>query len=328
MPFIELLGQQAAGQAAGNFINEGMGLLFAGPKRKAQLKTAKGLQELQIKGNKELTDYNMAKQLEMWKNTSYPAQMEMMKQAGLNPALMYGMGGGGGQTAQVAQGSVGGQGAETPKASTGNEGMGLMIGQMGLLKAQKENIEADTKQKLANIPKTETETKSLLQGIENQKAVETLTHLQAELQRVQNSIARQTIVDAMQQIETTAKKSIEELRTLKLQNNLSEEQFNDKVKLLREQVISVALNNLLTKAQTEKTQSDTQVNTAQIAKWAEEISQGWEQLDQNAKKIRLEGIMSKIEADRPYIWFPKDGTRKQTKEEFKTELENLINSIK
>ena len=34
------------------------------------------LQNLEIKGSKELTDYNAAKQLEMWKATNYPAQVE------------------------------------------------------------------------------------------------------------------------------------------------------------------------------------------------------------------------------------------------------------
>ncbi len=36
--------------------------------------------------------------MQFWKDTGYEAQMEMMKEAGLNPAMMYGQSGGGGQT--------------------------------------------------------------------------------------------------------------------------------------------------------------------------------------------------------------------------------------
>lgn len=146
---LELLKSTGA-QAAGSIVGEGLGLLTQGIKNKQQLKQAGRLQELEIKGSKELTDYNMSKQLQMWKDTSYGAQVEQMNKAGINPALMYGMGGGGGQTTGNASGSVSGQGAGTAQKSSGSEGMGLLVGQMGLMKAQKENIEADTANKIAD----------------------------------------------------------------------------------------------------------------------------------------------------------------------------------
>ena len=84
--------------------------------------------------------------MEMWKNTSYAAQKEQMQKAGLNPALLYGMSGGGGQT-------TGGSGV-----AVGGNGMGIDIQgglkgamELALLKAQKDNIEADTKKKLTDV---------------------------------------------------------------------------------------------------------------------------------------------------------------------------------
>jgi len=100
-----MLGNLGLGAATGA-ISEGLGLIFQGIKDKQQLKQAGKMQELQIAGNKQLTDYNTAKQLQMWKDTSYGAQKEQMEKAGLYPGLMYGMGGGGGQSNSIAQGNV------------------------------------------------------------------------------------------------------------------------------------------------------------------------------------------------------------------------------
>ena len=52
-----------------------MGLLLEGHNDRRQLRQQEKLQNLEIKGSKELTDYNAAKQLEMWKATNYPAQV-------------------------------------------------------------------------------------------------------------------------------------------------------------------------------------------------------------------------------------------------------------
>lgn len=138
------LGMQAAGQASG----AAMGVIAGSINDGRQYKQQKRLQDLQIQGQQQMTDYNMRKQMEMWQNTSYPAQVEMMKKAGLNPALMYGMGGGGGATTGNASGSVSGATAQqNPGELTGMMGYGL---QLQLLKAQKDNIEADTANKQAD----------------------------------------------------------------------------------------------------------------------------------------------------------------------------------
>lgn len=139
-----MIGQQLGGAALGIEMEKGQ--------NRRQIRQQEKLQELQIKGNKEMTDYQKMKELEMWKATSYPAQMAMMKEAGINPALMYGMSGGGGTT--VGGGGAGVSGAAASGSSgqgmTG-AGMGLMMNaQVELLKAQKENIEADTADKLGS----------------------------------------------------------------------------------------------------------------------------------------------------------------------------------
>ena len=80
--------------------------------------------------------------------TGYQAQVAQMKAAGLNPALMYGSAGGGGSTqggagmagsASAGNGSVGGTPSAPDTGITSGVGMGM---QLGLMEAQKRNLEA------------------------------------------------------------------------------------------------------------------------------------------------------------------------------------------
>lgn len=150
--WIEQLGQQLGNQVGGGIIGAGMGLLMQKQNDRRQMEMQEKLNELQIKGQEHMTDYSYKKQMEMWKNTNYAAQMAELQKAGLNPGLMYGMGGGGGTTTGVGSGSVTGGvapsgGGEIPTMM----GMGM---QLQLLKAQKENIEANTAKTKAEASKT------------------------------------------------------------------------------------------------------------------------------------------------------------------------------
>jgi len=145
--FGALLGQQAAGNAVGGI----MGLALGAIDRKAQVKQAGRLQELEIKGQKQMTDYNMQKQLQMWKDTSYGPQVEQMKAAGINPALLYGMSGGGAQTTGTAQAGISGQQAAP---HSGAMGMGINGAQLAMMKTQINNMNADTEKKKVKNNKT------------------------------------------------------------------------------------------------------------------------------------------------------------------------------
>ena len=101
---------------------------------------------------------------EMWDYTNYENQKRHLENAGLNPALLYGMGGGGGATAAGAQGMGAGiaSGHETDQQL---KGMGLGIQSMMTMsqialnesQAKKNNAEAnkiagvDTQMQNANI---------------------------------------------------------------------------------------------------------------------------------------------------------------------------------
>ena len=128
-----------------------------------QYEQQKRLSELQLVQNKRATDYAIER-------NSYKEQVKRMKEAGLNPALLYGMGGGAGGTAQSVQGVSGGN------ASGASERTANMINSMGMaLQLQKLKSEIDVNKSVANannasVPVKDSEVKSNLQGIEESKA--------------------------------------------------------------------------------------------------------------------------------------------------------------
>jgi hypothetical protein len=116
----------------------------------------KKLMGLQHQNQRDLNRQGNQLQMDMWNKTNYGAQKKHMKEAGLNAGLMYGMSGGGGTTTgSQGGGSAASGSAAAPQALELNQSL-----QNGLLMAQKENIEADTANKEAQV-KTETQKSGL-----------------------------------------------------------------------------------------------------------------------------------------------------------------------
>jgi hypothetical protein len=84
-------------------------------------------------------------QMDMWNKTNYGAQMGHMKEAGLNPGLMYGQSGTGGSTGSQGGGSASGSSAP---AIQGMDMQNMLMGaQAAKLIAETKNIDKDTNKK-------------------------------------------------------------------------------------------------------------------------------------------------------------------------------------
>ena len=92
----------AAGAAGG-----ALGIATAGWQDKRQLKQQEKLQELAMKGQKEMSEFNQGLAIDTWEKTNAAAQRKQLEKAGLNVGLMYGGPGGGGRTT-AQPGTVGG----------------------------------------------------------------------------------------------------------------------------------------------------------------------------------------------------------------------------
>ena len=73
----------------------------------------------------------MNKELQMWQDTNYSAQIDQMKKAGVNPALLYGQSGGGGTTTGGSTPGINGTGAPSGGGEIlAMQGMGLQTQMM------------------------------------------------------------------------------------------------------------------------------------------------------------------------------------------------------
>lgn len=121
----------------------GLGMLTDRVREERALGHQKQLMGLQLGHQKDLNKQGAALQYEMWQKTNYPAQMKMLQEAGLNPSLLYGMGGAVGATTG-SQGGGSAAGGQAPQPIKANLLMGL---EAKMMEAQIENVKADTAKK-------------------------------------------------------------------------------------------------------------------------------------------------------------------------------------
>lgn len=246
-------------------IGAGMGLALEGHNDRRQIRQQQKLQDMQIAGSKQLTDYNYGKQLQMWKDTNYQAQKEELKKAGLNPGLLYGMGGGGGTTA----GSGSGGSVSTGQApSGGGEIMGMMSKKMELqlLQAQKENIEADTANKQASAGNTNVVT---------------------DLNKLELDIKNNTRDVAIERIQAEAVKIDAEMEMAKNNRKVSDATLQTEIDKRKGELAQVFLRN-------DQIRSQTRLTDEQAKEVIQSIQTQIKQLQQGDEHIKIQQIRNEL----------------------------------
>lgn len=138
MGFFNVLGDAAAGSLGGGIVGmalSGIKSLFGSSRADEERRALRMMEKqmaLQAKYNREQADYSSELAKDMWNYTNYENQVEHMKNAGLNPALMYKGAGAGG--------SASGAGTAAPV----NGGDGLLGLQAKLIQSQINKTEAET----------------------------------------------------------------------------------------------------------------------------------------------------------------------------------------
>ena len=162
---LETLGMNAAGAAIDNTI----GLIAGGVQANRQMRNQRKLMAEQLAIDKLKMEEQRKMQLQMWKDTNYAAQVEEMKKAGLSIGLMYGKGGAGGTTTGAGATGVSAPSAPSGMGLIGGTQLASQVANIELIKAQTENVKADTERKLGvDKSKVEEETKNLKATTENE----------------------------------------------------------------------------------------------------------------------------------------------------------------
>lgn len=304
MGFIEALGSTIASLPGAAL---GLGLQSINDRR--QIRQQEKLQNLQIQGQKQMMDYGYNKQLQMWQATSYPAQMEMMKKAGLNPGLMYGMGGGGGQTTGNAVGSVSGGNAPTGGVEIGMGmqlalQMKMMQSQIDKTEAEAENIKADTANKPKEGENLEASTNSIIQGIKNQKQQAMLTNALANIANVEAAAKFRTYDATVNYIELQTENAVEIVAQNGIKTNKDKATLSDEILQVKVNAIKTIVETGLIRMQTAATKTNIKLTEQQIINLKDYLHtqiQGrnkveWD--DENTKKmLELMGLQTEYNTD-------------------------------
>lgn len=249
---------------------------------------------------KEMAGINQQHNKDMFDYTGYQAQVAQMKAAGLNPALMYGSAGSGGSTqggagvaggAGAGSGSVGGTPSAPDTGITAGIGMGL---QLGLLDAQKKNIEADTEKKRAEAGKEEATIDNLIALTQNEKAKRGLIYSQTRLNDALEELNRTRVDEVgwnIKNIEKSIDKMESEINGTNLDNELKSRTIENQVKLVAEELKNKMADTLVKFSQNK-------VNNAEATAIADRIEQAWMGLGIQRGQYELDRSKLEVEADK------------------------------
>lgn len=276
-------------------IGAGMGMVFAGANDKRQYTQQKKLQDLQIRGNKEMADYNKGLALDMWNETNAKAQRKHLEDAGLNVGLMYNGSGAGGATSSAGGGgSV--SGAMAPSGSGSEAQLGLtQIAQLKLMEAQtnKTNAEAekiagvDTANTVADTTVKTQSIENLIQSAKTDKERQTLINAQGRVEDIKAILATETYEDAKTTVVWNAQRAIADARKAQAEGIVAQSTIMDAVKTIKAEAIGAVLDNA-------KTQKEMKEIDAKITNMQEQIRQG-------DVKNAIETFRAEIQAEYPSI---------------------------
>lgn len=287
------------GMIANDVLSAGMGLLLEKHNDQRQINQQQKLTNMQLSANQQMSDYNFNNQYQMWLKTNYPAQVEQMEKAGLNPALAYGMGGGGGTTTGSPSGGI--SGAAAP--SGGHEIMD--IAQQGLqnqlLQAQVQNINADTEKKKAEVPNVNASTQNILQDTDNKKAQEIGQKISNDIQTIDLQIKGKTEDAAIYIIRNQADQALQQLNILRNEGIISENTWSAKIDLVNAELAGKLISNQLQQAQTDKTRQDILQVVQDMQVQMKQLQNQGRALDQKDQDILIDQMRNKL-IDKGIMW--------------------------
>jgi hypothetical protein len=276
------LGMNLGGMAIG----EGMGILNS----QLQLNNNQEMLNQQVTANEKLADYQEGINRQMWDYTNYENQVKHLQNAGLNPALLYGKGGGGGMSVGTGSTGVAAQNAPNPSQSVA---MGLQLtqnmAQNELMKAEanKANAEANALNGWQK-DKGVAETNLTIAKTDNVNANTAIAEVNKQIQDVALKASQGTLDSVIESAKDNKKILDEQLDALKRNNDINEATKQTSIDQAKINYTLSLLDGALKNSQINVNNSIVKVNDQEIKQGVAKIAQGWEAL-------RLEGLHITVE---------------------------------
>lgn len=245
-------------------------------REKRQFGYQKQLMDIQAQNQMMLNQQAKDLSLDLWMDTNAKAQMEQLEKAGLNPALMYGQSGPGGTTATGSGGGASGGAAPQvthPYLDISNAiEASLASAKKKLLENQALKEEAEARSIMGEEGTLgAAQIANLLQDVKSKKAVQTLTELKSDMQRVENRIINATEKNAIKMVEVELSSGLAMLKSLEAQGEIDQATVQDKIDIIRSESVRMVLSN-------KEIQARTGLLDSQTRQVDEAIKQAWESL--------------------------------------------------
>jgi len=226
-----------------------------------QMQQQQQLMQQQFHNQQALNLQGQQIQQQNWDYTNYGNQVKHMENAGLNVGLMYGMGGGGGQS--MGAGSSGGaSGGNAPQNNMPQllgiaQDVALKTAQTDLVKAQADKLRSETPTS-GNLGDT---------GMANIIADTAVKTMNAKNAEIQNQIGNRSLEDVLTTIKANADKAQSEQRSALVKANVDENTQKSAEQKINAEAINEAFKLGVMK-------SGIKLNDAQINNMAEQIKIG------------------------------------------------------
>jgi len=198
----------------------------------------------------------------MWNDTNYTARLKQAEAAGVSKAAVLGGSGTGTQGISVsAPGSSGAaDAAATTNARSQMMGQGMQLAsQLALMKAQKENIEADTANKQAGTEQTGASTEGT---------------------KIDNTVKKETQQATISTIKEKAFQQLAETGISEQNRSVGAETQNARINKIKAEAIGQILQN-------ESTRSGTKLNNKRIEEITNSIQQRWKDLELQGRGLEV-----------------------------------------
>lgn len=228
------------------------------------------LQGLQLQGAKEMADVNKNNQMEIWNKTNYGAQMDKMKEAGINPALMYGQAGAGGTTGGSTTGAM-----PTGATASDSSSRDQQKISMGLMLAQTANLAANT-------AKTTEEAKKIAGAdTANTEAQTGLTQQQTKYSEILTKYQNESIEYQLDKIAQEANIALGQAQSAGVKGNVDQATAVEQIQKVKQEAANTAIQAVAMK-------QGIQLEQAKVQEITNSIQQKWRELELKGQGQNLE----------------------------------------